>query len=276
MVCALLPFCLWAQDTQLVGVWDGTGKGERATLQADGNLFFAEFYKIGTQSRTRVLQHYYAVIGEKVFLLTQPFKGEVVNPVATFGLAVEGSGRIVLTGKDGYRFTFDKKKDKAYISPYRLDEFSFEGGVLGCLATSTSHHFYPCMKFGDISLEALVEEIDARYGSPHNSYRNQDGSQTNMYLLPTNESEFPYLAVTFKGSQILSLQLSGQTTTEKLHFSSIILGDYSTYVTQILGPPTDKTDITGEDDAELWNYAPYPILIEIRGERVSSIKLSRE
>jgi len=155
------------------------------------------------------------------------------------------------------------------------DEFRIDSVGLGCFSNKTFEHsggYLRCLRIGSINIKMKQNEVEKMLKDPVKIIENDDG-QTFIYLLPTSEEYYPYLAITYKKKKVLSIQLTGFSTTSDFSFSSITLGTHYKKVLEILGKPhkiTKVPDINGL----LWDYTPFPFSIEFVNKKVYSIKVS--
>jgi hypothetical protein len=51
------------------------------------------------------------------------------------------------------------------------------------------------------------------------------------------------------------------------------LGDSVEAVTDVFGLPKEKNEVEGMEGVTLWSYPPYPISLEMRDEKLFSIRI---
>jgi hypothetical protein len=156
-----------------------------------------------------------------------------------------------------------------------LNEFRYIGGAIGCISDKlidTDKGYVNCLHIGNVKMKMSIIEVEEILGEPKKVI-DQNESQVRVYLLPTSEKYYPYFAVTFKNKIAKSLQLTGNSTSEDISFSSIRLGSYYKEVLELLGKPTNIQIVPDINGVE-WTYYPFPISIEIINGKVYSIKIN--
>jgi hypothetical protein len=149
-------------------------------------------------------------------------------------------------------------------------------GIVDCITDESYDEwgYSPCLSFGSISLGDRLKAIESKFGTPYQIVPISNKSESRIYPLTSQSSDMPYLVVTYEDSVATEFQLTGDSTTDDLRFSSIELGDSEKKIIEILGEPSSKSEVQ-EVHSTLWSYSALPFSIEVKNGRVYSIKIFR-
>lgn len=125
-----------------------------------------------------------------------------------------------------------------------------------------------------MEIGATIAEVEAMFGEPWRTIPRSDSEEIRVYVLRSKREPLPYLVVTFHNQKVAVIQMTGFQTEDSLAFSSIELGATQQQVIRILGKPGSKH--TGPQiEGELWSNKPFPISLEIKDQKVFSIRIWR-
>lgn len=155
-----------------------------------------------------------------------------------------------------------------------INQFRYLNGSIACVTTSIpdpEEGYLDCLHIGDVRMKMKAKGIEKIFGEPYQVIDNEN-TQSRIYLLPTDGDKYPYLVVTYKKNKVDAIQLTGVSTTIDIDFSSIRLGDNEAVVKEILGPPSDISEVEQINGIK-WSYNPFPISIEFIDTKVYSIRI---
>jgi hypothetical protein len=78
---------------------------------------------------------------------------------------------------------------------------------------------------------------------------------------------------TLTANRVVALQISGEAPAPGYSFNQVNLGDG---IDKLMGQFASPHHVgpSGLDKTELWSYGPWPFSFEVRGDRVTSIRIS--
>jgi hypothetical protein len=129
-----------------------------------------------------------------------------------------------------------------------------------------------CLQMGPFAIGDDADVIIKTLGAPHRSLPQSDGSTASIYFLEQAE-HYPYLVVTVSKNRIVALQVTGPAAVKGFGFNHVDLGATADTLVRYFGQP-DQQQPSGEADTDLWTYGPWPFSFEVRGGRVSSIRIA--
>lgn len=187
-------------------------------------------------------------------------------------MAVLSSRRVGLI--PGLAMLFIPAAGAVEIAP---NEFRDAGGTLVCTTRTAEPEMRDCLRIGPVRIGQSLRDIAMMFGDP---YRVVDQGDTTLRVytidigVPQGQP-VPYWVLGFdKDRRVVSIQMTGERGDNRFAFSSIRLGDPAGRVIKILGKPYVTREVQDIEGAEFWGYTPFPISIEIKNNRVYSIRVS--
>jgi hypothetical protein len=157
-----------------------------------------------------------------------------------------------------------------------VNQYVYDGNYIICIKDSAKlNDPNGCNHFNEIGFDVTLPMLRKLYGEEKDILRNNDGSETKIFLLDSSVTPPPYLAVAFRDNRAVMMQLTGKSCSRNVSFSGITLGSKSSRVIETLGPPSRKKKVQ-EIHGELWDYAPFRFSFEIVNNSVFSIQLVTE
>jgi hypothetical protein len=164
----------------------------------------------------------------------------------------------------------------------RVNEYSCYEGIPFCVIKKGSG-VTTCLRIGTIAITDSLKTAERKikkYGGEYlKSMELDNGQIAKVYCMPpidrTKTHMEPYLILCVKGNEIKSIQLTGNGTESKLQFSSFGLGDSKETVIAMVCAPTKTEEEKDMPGVQLWNYDSKPFSVEIKDEKVYSIKVWR-
>ena len=278
IILFIIPTILFSQKKDLIiGKWKWSNSNYVGEFSFDGNFYEMKLNIKGTDSRVSELVKYYKIKENKIYFSKysldskngkKNLKEYTIREIDEFQMTlIDPNGEV-----DKYTRVSSEKPE---IKLFKINEFDASSGAISCATNEIKENYLSCLCIGKINFDTLESEIEKLHGKPHKVLANKDNSSTKIYLLKTSTEHYPYFAITFDNSSIESIQLTGGKPNENLSFSSIRLGDQSSFVLQKLGTPSQKYDVE-EIQGELWDYAPFPFTIEFINNEVYSIRLTKK
>lgn len=151
----------------------------------------------------------------------------------------------------------------------------FQAGLIHCFDKNGTDtlRMDNCLSFGLISIGDSRKQVVKLLGNPDRLVTGLDTAQIGIYpLTPKKTGDDPYLLVTINNQIVTTLTLQGRGTTQRFSFSGISLGDSSSVIVGLLGPPARVVSHEGYG-SELWSYGAYPFSFEIEDNLVLSIQI---
>jgi hypothetical protein len=130
---------------------------------------------------------------------------------------------------------------------------------------------FACQRMGALGVGISETSLKAVLGEPHRKLPPTDGATNYVYFLG-KPNQYPYLAATVKANRIVALQISGEAPAAGYSFNQVNLGDGIDKLMAQFGSP-HHVGPSGLDKTELWTYGPWPFSFEVRGDRVTSIRI---
>ena len=131
---------------------------------------------------------------------------------------------------------------------------------------------FACQRMGALGVGISEASLKAALGEPHRKLPPTDGATNYVYFLG-KPNQYPYLAATVKANRIVALQISGEAPAAGYSFNQVNLGDGIDKLMAQFGSP-HHVGPSGIEKTELWTYGPWPFSFEVRGDRVTSIRIN--
>jgi hypothetical protein len=131
---------------------------------------------------------------------------------------------------------------------------------------------YACQRMGALGVGISEASLKAVLGEPHRKLPPSRGATSYVYFLG-NANQYPYLAATLTANRVVALQISGEAPAPGYSFNQVNLGDGIDKLMGQFGSP-HHVGLSGLDKTELWSYGPWPFSFEVRGDHVTSIRIS--
>lgn len=163
-----------------------------------------------------------------------------------------------------------------------IHEFRRVGGSLGCALSREETDwiqrggsagdigYKPCLTIGSVKMDMPRSDVERVLG-PHNRIVPSQSGEHRTYLIRVQDRTVAYWVISYVGDQVSAIQITGGPTAQPRNFSGLALGDSVIKVTQTLGPPSSKSPVQ-QSGAELWNYDPFPISLEVRAGVITSMR----
>jgi hypothetical protein len=265
-----LHFFSFAQD--IVGSWKWTNDKYEGIAIIDSNTYYSSIYFKGTQAKVLEIFNYYHYDKNRIYFLDKPYSGELDKKTATvYRLRNESNSGFQLAGSSGTD-TYSKLSASGEVRKYSTNEF-YATPILTCIGENESKtNAGKCLSIANINFYNSLEDIKNTFGRVYQSGYDQDNNIWYAFLTEPGDKKGPILTVTLKDEKIIRLNLKGYVSKNDVGFSSIRLGDYSSFVKQRLGDPAFKKEVKAAGD-ETWVYTSVPISIVFRFSKVSSITI---
>lgn len=163
-----------------------------------------------------------------------------------------------------------------------LNEFRHVGGTLVCFSDhETSMGYLPCLHIGGLEIGMAKEKAEIQIinigGKLVSRILKTADVESRIYRLKNSKkNKNPLtLTITYLKGFAEKMQLTGEESDVPLEFSSIRLGDDVMRVISLIGPPLSSEPIS-KSQATIWNYNPFPIIIEFEKGKVHSISIERD
>ncbi len=158
------------------------------------------------------------------------------------------------------------------------NEFRRAGDTLLCFtleqpgkAAGTNPSEQDCLRIGSVRIGQPAAEIRHHFGKPYDTLEHL-GATVLVYPIGPDADPMPYWAISVRDGSVIAIQITGRSEPQGNAFSSLRLGDRVDKVRRVLGAPA-ATKAVEDIGATLWSYEPFPISIEIKDERVYSMKI---
>jgi len=259
----------------LTGKWKWENDEMSAEVYFSNQKYYMEAFIKNTSSQLSEGFSYFMIEGDTlIFNKVPPAEGR--EPIAYHLIeSISDYNMVLVDLSNGKKDAYTRiNRDEVYLAKYRTNEFYYAGGTNVCVSDVAGSSYNVCLNFGDISVNSSIAEIEQVLGKPFD-YVEQGDRYYQLYLLQKlDDGSQPYFAAEIKNDQIISIQITGFGTKEHLSFSSISLGDYSSFVEQRLGKPKEIGYV--DEETEHWAYTPFTFSLEIKNGYVYSIKLNRQ
>lgn len=195
----------------------------------------------------------------------------------------------VITGLICFSAPFVNAGQYAKTTSGPVGEFRSSGNTLGCNVGSFIDHFdsnssdayLPCMKIGHVAIGASRSRVERNLRGLMSKQPGENGKETRVYVVNGKRVKKgfmleSYIAIEYQNDIVESIQFTGKPVYGKLKFSSLQLGDPVKKVKRLFGKPTSTKEVVIDDKKlTLFDYAPYPVTMEIEKNRLYTIRLSR-
>lgn len=131
---------------------------------------------------------------------------------------------------------------------------------------------FACQRMGALGVGISEASLKAVLGEPQRKLPQPNNAAADVYFFG-RPNERPYLAATVKANRVVALQISGSAPVAVYSFNQINLGDSMEKLLAQFGSPF-HVGPSGLEKTELWTYGPWPFSFEVRGDRVTSIRIS--
>jgi hypothetical protein len=157
-----------------------------------------------------------------------------------------------------------------------VNQYVYDGNYIICIKDSTRRDDpNGCNHFNEIGFDITLPLLNKLFGEEKQNIKNNDGSETKIFIIDSAVTPPPYLAVAFRNNRPVMMQLTGTSCARNISFSGITLGSKSSQVLKTLGPLFAKKKVE-EINGELWDYNPFRFSFEIVNNCVFSIQLVTE
>lgn len=157
-----------------------------------------------------------------------------------------------------------------------VNQYVYDGNYIICIKDSVRRDDpNGCNHFNEIGFDITPPLLKNLFGEEKQNIKNNDGSETRIFIVDSTVTPLPYLAVAFRKDRPVMMQLTGTSCARDISFSGITLGSKNSQVLKTLGPPSQKKKVE-EINGELWDYAPFRFSFEIVNNCVFSIQLVTE
>jgi hypothetical protein len=157
-----------------------------------------------------------------------------------------------------------------------VNQYVYDGNYIICIKDSARRDdLNGCNHFNEIGFDITLPLLNKLFGEEKQNIKNNDGSETRIFIIDSAVTPPPYLAVAFRNGKPVMMQLTGTSCARNISFSGITLGSKSSQVLKTLGPPSQKKKVE-EINGELWDYNPFRFSFEIVNNCVFSIQLVTE
>jgi hypothetical protein len=128
-----------------------------------------------------------------------------------------------------------------------------------------------CQRMGPLGIGGDARTLKARLGEPFRSLPQPNDATAFVYFVET-PGQHPYLVVTVHKDRIVALQITGSAAAKAYSFNGLNLGDSTETLLARFGPPEGRQP-SSLKDTEVWGYGPWPFTFEVKGGRVTSIRI---
>jgi hypothetical protein len=128
-----------------------------------------------------------------------------------------------------------------------------------------------CLYMGPFGIGRDAKTVAAALGPPHRTLPQPNEAMANLYFLEAAD-RMPYLIVTTRKDKIIALQVSGAATSKDYTFNHIKLGDDTATLVKYFGAARQVSP-SAIKDTEQWSYGPWPFSFEVKGGRVTSVRI---
>ena len=129
-----------------------------------------------------------------------------------------------------------------------------------------------CQHIGPLSLGNDAKAVASILGPPHRTLPQPNGVTASIYFLG-RPGEYPYLVVSIAQERVVALQVTGPVAAKGYDFNHVELGADTGTLIQHFGPAVTLKP-SSEKDTDVWTYGPWPFSFEVKGGRVTSIRIS--
>ncbi len=262
-------FNLFSQYETFTGQYESVDQGFKREASISEDFFYIEIFVDGTDIKMFDSYQYLSRRANKVVRSKYPL--DINREVTQLEIVELTSDRLVLKNlADNVEEVWKKVSNTVPdISPIKENAYFFNG-ALACAATENQSDSNACLNFNSIDFYMNRAQIEEILGEPNQTMQ-RDSQVYFIYLIQNQKEDQPYLVITYDNNKPTSLQLSGSKVGDDFAFSGIRLGDGGSYVRHRLGEPSRQSQISQE--VIMWDYAPFPISIELKGGLVYSIRL---
>lgn len=134
-----------------------------------------------------------------------------------------------------------------------------------------------CQHIGPFQLGLPFSEQTDQLPEPARRLLDTETEKMYAYSLKPEEGStgYPFIVLGSVRDTLTLIQLTGPEidSTYEFGFSMVELGDSVEAVTDAFGVPGEKSEVEGMEGVTLWSYDPYPISLEMRDERLFSIRI---
>ena len=130
----------------------------------------------------------------------------------------------------------------------------------------------PCLHMGPFVVGDDAQTATKVLGTPHRTISQPNEAVASIYFLESMD-RFPYLVVTVSKKRIVALQVTGPAAAKGYGFNHVELGMTTAELLQYFGQPY-HLEPSSEKDTDLWTYNPWPFSFEVKGGRVTSIRIA--
>jgi hypothetical protein len=154
-----------------------------------------------------------------------------------------------------------------------FNAFRFIGNHLVC-KTNDPNAANPCYRIGEFILGDDFDKATKPLGNPWRLIPQPDGVEIAVFTVKATELEQAYWAIGNRDGKVVSIQLTGNFSSQVASFSTIQLSDPQSKVRDILGPRYSVKSVEAIKGT-MWDYAPFQISIEFVNDKVYSIRIGK-
>lgn len=272
----ILGLCnnLYSQN-KLIGTWIwNENENYDVEIRFDDKYFEFLAYGKGNDSKLHDYFFKYSIDNDTISFYSATSQNDSVIFIYVIKSITDNEFNFLDPGDESNYLYKRLSTEKPQIFPIRLNEFHYLGNALAYVSDSSHNNNDENYSIGWIKLKTKISKIDKELGNPVQILDGINGIKNRIYLLDTIDNNINYIVISEKSDTINAIQLTGYKSNLDFSFSSVRLGDYSSYVDQKLGPMSTKEKV--EDiNGEIWRYDPFPFSIEFVNDRVYSIRLTR-
>jgi hypothetical protein len=149
------------------------------------------------------------------------------------------------------------------------------GGLISVVDTATSILFYgPCFHIGRVAVGLSRDTIEHLLGVSDRTMPGSGGIETRVYFVEREQSAPTYFVIGYPNDQAVSVQFTGSPSLRNDYtLSTLALGDPMDRALKRLGPPAGRCPVA-EIDGEVWSYSPFLLSIEIKSDRIFSMRVA--
>ncbi len=129
-----------------------------------------------------------------------------------------------------------------------------------------------CMHMGPFVIGGDAGTLPSVLGPPHRTVAQPKASDAMVWFLEQRD-HYPYFIASVRDGRIATLQVTGPAPPKKEYsFNHINLGDSTETLIRYFGAALQvtKSDLP---ETDVWHYGPWPFSFEVKGGRVTSIRI---
>jgi hypothetical protein len=126
-----------------------------------------------------------------------------------------------------------------------------------------------CMHMGPFVIGGDAGTLESVLGPPHRTLTQP--KEALVWFLGERD-HYPYFVASVRNDKIVVLQVTGTAHSKAYSFNHVNLGDSTDTLIKFFGPAfrVGKSDLP---DTDVWHYGPWPFSFEVKGGKVTSIRI---